>query len=119
MWVSSTVHWRERKAFATVCWQDLAPSGQAGSSTAAHVRPHRPSRSEELASIGGDSYTVCSQPMIIGTLAAAPAGKVVASSNQHMAEVIDNAKRLSLITGATVLLNRNRNQVHLEFIAAR
>lgn len=48
-----------------------------------------------------------SQLIIIDTLAAALAGKVDESSNQHMAEVIDNAKRLSLMTGATVLLTHH------------
>ncbi|THT96050.1 AAA family ATPase [Lampropedia puyangensis] len=54
------------------------------------------------------------QLIIIDTLAAALAGKADESSNQHMAEIIDNAKRLTMLTGATVILTHHtgHNQSH-------
>ena len=45
--------------------------------------------------------------VIIDTLAAALAGKVDENSNQHMAGIVDNARRLSQMTGATVLLSHH------------
>lgn len=59
-----------------------------------------------------DKYS--SQLIIIDTLAAALAGKMDESSNRDMAAVIQNAKRLSWATGATVLLTHHtgHNESH-------
>ncbi len=45
--------------------------------------------------------------IVIDTLAAALAGKVDENSNQQMAGIIDNAKLLTQLTGATVLLTHH------------
>ena len=52
-----------------------------------------------------DRYSI--KLVVIDTLAAALAGKVDENSNQQMAAIIDNAKRLSQMTGATVLLTHH------------
>lgn len=45
--------------------------------------------------------------IVIDTLAAALAGELDENSNRHMAELIGNARRLSWMTGATVLLTHH------------
>ena len=63
-----------------------------------------PDRLNGLAA-AADKYSI--KMIVIDTLAAALAGKVDENSNQQMAAIIDNAKRLSQMTGATVLITHH------------
>lgn len=69
---------------------------------------------DSLTRLAASAARYSSQLIIIDTLAAALAGKMDESSNRDMAAVIENAKRLSWITGATVLLTHHtgHNESH-------
>lgn len=69
---------------------------------------------DSLVRLAASAASYSSQLIIIDTLAAALAGKLDESSNRDMAAVIENAKRLSWVTGATVLLTHHtgHNESH-------
>lgn len=69
---------------------------------------------DSLVRLAASAARYSSQLIIIDTLAAALAGKMDESSNRDMAAVIENAKRLSWATGATVLLTHHtgHNESH-------